>query len=46
MCIIASLSNRAYAFESDEELDSSCLRHLPHDVSWEQLLDCNFEGKR
>ena len=37
--------NQAYSL-SDNELDSSCLRHLPVDISWEQLLDRDFKGKR
>lgn len=37
--------NQAYAL-SGNELDSSCLRHLPESVSWEQLLDRNYEGRR
>ena len=37
--------NQSYALSGDE-LDSSCLRHLPEDVSWEQLLDRNYKGSR
>ena len=37
--------NQAYSL-SDNELDSSCLRHLPESVTWEQLLDRDFKGIR
>ncbi len=37
--------NQSYAL-SGNELDSSCLRHLPESVSWEQLLDREFKGVR
>ena len=38
--------NQAYAYHSSKELDSSCLRHLPLHVSWEQLLDRDYKGER
>ncbi len=37
--------NQAYALSGDQ-LDSSCLRHLPSDITWEQLLDRDFKGER
>lgn len=37
--------NQSYAL-SGNELDSSCLRHLPEHISWEQLLDRDFKGDR
>ena len=37
--------NQAYSLY-DNSLDSSCLRHLPVDISWEQLLDRDFKGER
>lgn len=38
--------NQSYAYKSSGELDSSCLRHLPLDVTWEQFLDRSYKGKR
>lgn len=38
--------NQVYADHFDSELDSSCLRHLPAEVSWEQLLDRAYKGER
>lgn len=37
--------NQAYAL-SGNELDSSCIRHLPMSVSWESLLDRTNKGER
>lgn len=37
--------NQSYAL-SGNELDSSCLRHLPSNITWEQLLDRDCKGER